>query len=160
MVFLAKEQMIRKSSDNIYLHRDFHNLMNLSVEYLCSNFGEDAVREYLRQFTEAFHKPLKQQIRARGLEALKEYFEGIYSLEEAQNDISISMSESVLEVRILRCPAIAHMKRCGVKISPLFYETTKTIYETLCQDTPVIFTLESYAAEDGASKMLFKIMEA
>ena len=155
MVFLTKEQMIRKASDNTYLHKDFHNLLNLGLEYVRNNYGEDAVREYLRQFTIAFHVPLKDAINARGLVALKEYFENIYRLEEASDNIEFDMTENTLDVTIRRCPAVTHMKRCSVEVSQLFYETTKTVNETLLEGTPFAFSLASYNTGDGASILQF-----
>ena len=156
---MAKEQIVRKASDNKYLHRDFHNGLNFGLEYIRKNYGEDAVREYLRQYATAFHAPLKEAIKSRGLRALKEYLENIYSIEEAPDVISSDMTENMLEVRISSCPAVTHMNRSGIEVSPLFYETTKTVYETLCEGTPFAFSLVSYNKENGASILLFSRKE-
>ena len=49
--------MRRTASDNVYLHKDFHGALSAGIEYLHQRYGEDAVREYLRRFTLAFHAP-------------------------------------------------------------------------------------------------------
>lgn len=64
------EVMTRKASDNKYLHRDFHNLLNLGLEYLRAEYGEQAVLDYLRQFTNSYYAPLKRQLLTKGLEAI------------------------------------------------------------------------------------------
>lgn len=76
-----RETMRRKASDNRYLHKDFHGALSLGLEYLERHYGDEAVRDYLRQFVTSFHGPLRAAIRDRGLPALKEYLEGIYRLE-------------------------------------------------------------------------------
>ena len=78
---MAKEVMRRKASDNEYLHKDFHGALSAAIDYLDEHYGPRAVRQYLRQFTLAFHAPLKEALKARGLAALKEHFEKIYNIE-------------------------------------------------------------------------------
>lgn len=153
---MAIEQMVRKASDNKYLHKDFHNYMNLGLEYLREHYGDDAVREYLRQFANTFYAPLKEAMNKNGLSALEEHFKNIYQLEEAAEDITFEHpSPDELVLRIKRCPAIAHMRRSCVAVSPLFYETTRTVNEAICEGTPFAFELISYNSEDGASLQRF-----
>lgn len=59
---MTKEVMERKASDNKYLHKDFHNIMNLGIEYIHEKYGEESVREYLIQFASSYYAPLKSAI--------------------------------------------------------------------------------------------------
>ena len=149
------EKMERKASDNKYLHKDFHNFMNLGIAYIADRYGDDAVRVYLRQFADSYYAPLKQDLIARGPVALMEHFEEIYRLEEALDDVEMHISDDVFVLKVKRCPAVAHMKKRGVKISPLFYETSKTVYETICEGTPFAYTLNRYDASNGAALQHF-----
>ena len=152
---MSAEKMVRKASDNKYLHRDFHNALNLGLNYMHEHYGEDAVREYLRQFSEAFYAPLKEALCIRGLAAIEEHIRYIYEQEEVPEDVLLERSEDALAVTVKRCPAITHMKRSGVSVSPLFVETTKTVNEAICEGTPFAFELISYNNEDGASVQRF-----
>lgn len=149
------EQMVRKASDNKYLHKDFHNHLNLGLEYLRTHYGDEAVRTYLRQFANAFYKPLKDAIQANGLCALEQHYNDIYAREEAEKDITIERSNDELVLRVKRCPAVAHMRKTGVAISPLYDETTRTVNDTIVEGTPFAFELVSYNPEDGASIQRF-----
>ena len=65
--------MTRSASDNAYLHKDFHGALSGGIEYLHSRYGDEAVREYLRQFTLSYFAPLRRQLQQRGLAALAEH---------------------------------------------------------------------------------------
>ncbi len=49
---MARQVMRREASDNEYLHRDFHGALSAAIEYLDRRYGEEAVRSYLREFTD------------------------------------------------------------------------------------------------------------
>ena len=150
---MAKEVMRRKASDNVYLHKDFHGGLSGGIEYLHQHFGEEAVREYLREFTRAFYAPLIDQINQRGLVALKERLEEIYALEGGQIRVSFCEDELILQVEA--CPAVTHMRERGYPVARLFVETTKTVNEALCEGTPFGAELLEYDEQSGRSVQRF-----
>lgn len=152
---MAKEVMERKASDNKYLHKDFHNIMNLGIEYIREKYGEESVREYLAQFAAAYYIPLKTALAENGLKSVKEHYEKIYAEEEALEWIAYSYSEDELVIDIKMCPAVSHMRKSGITPSPLYYELTKTVNETICEDTPFAFELLAYDSVTGASTERF-----
>ncbi|MGI6537506.1 MAG: hypothetical protein ACOX22_04065 [Caldicoprobacterales bacterium] len=152
---MAKEVMERRASDNKYLHKDFHNLMNLGIEYIREKYGEDSVREYLARFAKAYYAPLKSALLKKGLIAVKEHYEKIYETEEALDFVSMSLSEDELIINVEKCPAVTHMRKSGVTPSPLYYELIKTVNEVICEETPFGFELLSYDQETGASRERF-----
>jgi hypothetical protein len=147
------EKMRRMASDNEYLHKDFHIALNNGLIYLEEKFGGSAVIEYLTDFTNAYHRPLKEDLINKGLIAVKEYLEKIYKTEKS--DIHITADDRKLIAEIPKCPAIEHMKLNNIKPSAYFSETTETIYRTLCKDTPYEFELLEYEPVTGRAKMSF-----
>lgn len=145
--------MTRKASDNPYLHKDFHGALNLALEYLRKRFGDDAVRDYLRQYAKSFHAPLTRNLRRRGLVALKEHFKKIYDLEGAPVRINCTKDELRLETDF--CPAVKHIRKIGMTVSPLFSETERAVHEAICEDTPFAFELVSYDKKTGRSVQRF-----
>lgn len=133
---MAKEIMRRKASDNKYLHQDFHGALSAGIEYLDRHYGEEAVCRYLRQFTSSFYSPLIKSLKERGLIALKEHFEKIYESERGKIKIILSKDELILKVEA--CPAVIHIRQQGYPLARLFYETTKTVNEALCEGTPYV----------------------
>jgi len=152
---MAIEQMVRTASDNKYIHRDFHNALNLGITYLQESYGDDAVREYLEQYANAFYAPLKKDLIDRGLIALEEHFIHIYGEEEALDDVTFDLSKDELVMTVKRCPAVTHMRKTNQVINPLYYETTLTVNNTICEGTPYAFELVSYNECDGASVQRF-----
>jgi hypothetical protein len=150
---MPKEVMTRKAADNPYLHKDFHGALSAGIEYLHLRFGEQAVRDYLRQFARTFYKPLTEDLSARGLVALQEHFERVYHAEQAPVRIRLSADELVVDVP--RCPAVTHMREHGYPVARLFVETTRTVNEALCEGTPFEPELVEYDQQTGRSVQRF-----
>jgi len=150
---MSKKVLTRKASDNVYLHKDFHGALSAGIEYLHRNFGPEAVRQYLRQFAEAFYGPLTEDLKTRGLVALKEHFEKIYKIEGAEVGISLSDDELVIDVPA--CPAVIHMRRHNYPIAELFYETTRTVNEAVCEGSEFASELVEYDEQTGRSVQRF-----
>ncbi len=150
---MAKEIMDRRASDNVYLHKDFHGALSVGIDFLHQRYGSDSVREYLRQFTLACYAPLKEKLAKEGFPALKEYFEEVYAAEGEDIDIELTDNELVVSVR--SCPAVAHMRAHGYKVAELFYETVRTVNESLCEGTPFSAELDEYDETTGRSVQRF-----
>ena len=144
---MSKEVMTRTASQNTYLHKDFHGAFSVGLIYVQDHFGDDAVREYLRDFARAFYAPLKASVKERGLIALKDHFEKIYDLEGGDTSIKYTNDELTIDVKV--CPAVTHMRSHNYTVSPLFFETTKTVDEIICEGTPFAFEMVSYEEQTG-----------
>lgn len=150
---MAKEVMKRQASDNEYFHMDFHKGLSAGIEYLHINYGQEAVYEYLRQFANTFYAPLKEDLKQRGLVAVREHYEKIYKIEGGKIDITFSEDEFILKVEA--CPAVTHLRKNGHPVARLFHETTKTVNETICQDSEFLFELVEYDQQTGRSVQRF-----
>ncbi len=151
---MARKVMRRRASDNVYLHKDFHGALSAGIEYLHSNFGPDAVREYLRQFTLSYYAPVREQLRSRGLQALKEHFERIYQIEGTPVQIELRDDEELI-IRAPECPAVAHMRQQGYRVARLWVETIRTVNEALCEGTDYAAELVEYDEATGRSVQRF-----
>jgi len=145
--------MVRSAADNAYLHKDFHGALSTGIDYLEQQFGEEAVREYLRQFTRAYYAPVIDEIRQRGLPALREHLERIYAIEGGEISFDENADELILHAAF--SPAVVHMREHGYKVARLFHETVKTVNETLCDGTPFAAELMEYHPETGRSVQRF-----
>ena len=150
---MAKLTMQRDAADNVYLHKDFHGALSNGIEYLHTRYGEEAVREYLRQFTRAYYAPLMADIQARGLLAIKEHMEHLYRIEGG--DVRITLDEDALTVEVEACPAVAHMRASEYTVARLWRETTRTVNETLCEGTLFVAEMVDYDDETGRSVQRF-----
>ncbi|MEI6166925.1 MAG: hypothetical protein WCS52_07000 [bacterium] len=148
-----KEITEQRAADNAYLHMDFHGALSCGIEYLHAHFGEQAVRDYLREFALTFYAPLKQALLHKGLVALKDHFEVIYQQEGGT--ALFELSENVLVIRVAACPAVQHMRAHGYPVARLFRETTQTVNEALCEGTPYAAELVEYDPQTGRSVQRF-----
>ena len=145
--------MRRKAADNPYLHKDFHGALSGGIEYLHRHFGADSVRRYLRQFAASFYCPLTEDLKKRGLVALKEHFEKVYQLEGGKAHFDLSDDE--LKITVAVCPAVIHMRKNGYPVAELFFETTRTVNETICEGTLFAAELLNYNPETGSGIQRF-----
>ena len=145
--------MNRKASDNKYLHRDFHISLNMLLEYIIDRFGEKGVIQYLSQYARAYHKPLHEQLMTGNLTALSDYLTQIYQKEDWP--VQIRSGVDFIELQQDACPGIFHIKASGKQPSRCYMETYRTVYETLCEDTPFRYQLQQFDIETGACMQLF-----
>jgi hypothetical protein len=96
---------------------------------------------------------LTRAIKERGLIAVKEHVEKIYGLEGGEIEINFSDTEMTLVVKA--CPAVTHLRKNGYPVAELFYETTKTVNETLCEGTGFTAELVEYDHRTGRSVQRF-----
>jgi len=151
---MATKRMERKAADNAYLHKDFHGALSHCLIWLEEERGPGAVREYLRRFAAAWYAPLSADIARRGLAAVREHIENVYRAEGAA--ITARASGTELLVKIPACPAVAWMRANNMPVAPLFVETTRTVYRTVCEGTGVSFELLRYDPETGAAALRFR----
>lgn len=149
---MVKEVMDRKASDNEYLHKDFHISMNVGLEFVRENYGQEGVEEYLKTFSKRYYAPLTQGLNRQGLSILRDYFQNIYEIEKA--DYRIEFNEDLMMVYIQECPALKHFMKMKVTPSSLYILTTLTVYKTICEETPFAFECLEYDCVTG--KSIFK----
>lgn len=146
--------MKRKASDNKYLHKDFHVSMNILLKYIYENFGKEQLVHYLKQYTEAYFKPINHKLKSGNLDVLCKYFKDIYNKEEWP--VRINCTENYIEIEQDACPGVSHIRAKGAELCPHYVETYNTVYKTLCENTPVVYELEYFDEETGACKQFFK----
>ncbi len=150
---MAVETMTRRASDNAYLHRDFHGALSTGLAYLESRHGPEAVRAYVTHFARTYYAPLTHAIRDKGLGVLRDRLETVYAQEGGRIRISFTEDEMLLEVE--ECPAVMHMRRAGYAVAPLFFETSRTLYEAILDGTPYASEWLRHEPETGRCAVRF-----
>jgi hypothetical protein len=147
--------MERKASDNKYLHKDFHIALNLLMTYILENFGSEALKDYLKQFSGAYFSPLKQKLMAGDKDALVSYFRDIYEKEEWP--VRIETVDNRVEICQDSCPAMSYILAIGAKPCLHYRETYNTVYTSLCENTPYEYMLEYFDDATGACRQFFSL---
>lgn len=118
------------SSDNPYLHKDFHGALCYSIKYLDETFGTDATAQYLRQVGTEVFSPLITALRKEGLIALERHFKQIFELEGGQAEFK--REDNCLVLDVSKCPAIAHLKTTEQLFTERYCETTVNVNKAIC----------------------------
>lgn len=148
--------MDRKASDNDYFHRDFHSSLNMGVEYLGKNYGEETVREYLTRYTENVYKPVIADIKDRGLAALEANIRQTYEKEQCPDAVKTLRTEDNLTVEVAYCPGVKHLRATGRDVSKWYPHTTGVVMEVLAQFAGCRFVWDSYEEETGKAQYHFE----
>ncbi len=143
-----------KPEDNKYLHRDFHISGDLALRYCGEQFGDEAVIGFLESFTKKFYAPQIEDIKARGLVAIKEWIEKTYEVEEASDVLTTELTPDALIVTISKCPVVAYMRSLNQEPTRHYIEETRTVYRTAAEEAGFRFDMEYYT-EDGGTRFTF-----
>ena len=138
-----------------YLHPDFHVSMALSLQYGYEHYGENGLREYLTQFTQAFHKPLIKKAKEQGLPAIAEYLTWLYAEEEASDALEIALTANGLDVTVRYCPAVKHFKKRNFVPHECFEMSTGVVYDVIARESGLGFEMIAYDHDTGAAKFRF-----
>ncbi len=145
-----------KKEDNKYLHRDFHLLGDNALKYCGENFGDNCVVDFLATYAKHYYSPQIDDIKNRGLVAIKEWIEKVYEVEEASEVLHTELDGEVLTVTIDKSPVIEYMYSLNQKPSRYYIEQTRTLYSAIADACNLGFTLEYYNEDGGTSFKFFK----
>lgn len=147
--------MHRTAGDNEYFHRDFHSSMNMGVAYLGENYGVSCVKKYLTQYTHHVYKKLIDEIHEKGLAAIADKIRDTYEAEKASDDLTLTLENGKLSVRVRACPAVSHLKNTGRTVSRFYRYTTETVMECLAAEAGARFCMEDYDEATGRAAYTF-----
>ncbi|MBN2449954.1 MAG: hypothetical protein JXR77_06175 [Lentisphaeria bacterium] len=151
---MGVEVMDRRANENLYLHRDFHRALNAAVRYVHEHHGEDAVRSWLRDFARAWYAPLREALMRGDLDCLRQHIERTYGIEGVA--VKVRQGPDALTVEVPGCPAEAYIRACGEDVAGLFFETTRTVNEAICEGTPYRSEFRGYDPATGAATQTFR----
>ena len=144
------------SSDNEYFHPDFHSSLNMGIEYLGLEHGEEDVKEYLKGFALSVYKKAISRIKEHSRDALADMIRKTYEAEKASDALALSLSSDTLMVSVAYCPAVKHLKATGREVSRWFYLTTEAVMQAIADEVGLAFAVVAYDEETGATQYSFK----
>ncbi len=112
------------------VHKDFHGALSYGLQFLEDAYGQEGIREFLSGLAATVYKPLCEDLRARGLDALRDHWTTVFNLEGG--DCDMHTENGVLMLTVKRCPAITHMQEHGYAIADHFCEHTRIVNDTVC----------------------------
>ncbi|MCK5811538.1 MAG: hypothetical protein KAG94_01445 [Clostridiales bacterium] len=150
---MAKQILDVRATDNEYFHQDFHLSMNMLLDYILEKYGNEGVIEYLKDFTKAYHKPLRAQLKNGNLQPLMIYIKELYKKEKWE--VKITKTTDKLQFSINSCPGMTYILSKKMTPSAAYIETYRTVYQSICEGTPFLYELIKFDKETGKSIHLF-----
>jgi len=144
-----------RAAENEYFHKDFHSSMNMGIHYVGENYGLEAVREYLTQYTNNVYKTVMADMQVCGLAALEDKIKDTYEKEKASEVLKTEMTADALYVTVAECPAVKHLHSTGRDVSPWYRYTTEVVMEVLAASAGFAFVMDSYDEATGAASYHF-----
>jgi len=142
---------MRYQEDN-ELHRDFHGTTNLTIDYLLTHYGEDALKSVLRKTGHDVYKSIRERLATGSAAELIEHLNWFFYREGAEFNMNVKQDEIRFEV--FDCPAIKHLKKLGVKISDKVCLQTSEVNAGMCEGTPWVSSVEHLG--EGHCVQIFK----
>lgn len=143
------------AEDYKYFHPGFHRGMVNGASFIVKNYGLDGLKEYLTQFTLAFHVPLLNAIKEKGLTAIAEYMQWLYETEEAPDALEMAQTDKDLLITIHYCPAVKFLKAENYPMDENFVYCTSMVYEALAEASGLGFEMIRYDHDTGAAQFRF-----
>ena len=145
-----------KPSEHTYFHRDFHSSLNMGVEYLGSQHGEQALTEYLQMYTRHVYVREIAAVSEDPFGVISGMIRGTYEKEQASDVLQIEQNEDSMTVRIEYCPAVKHLHETGRVVSDWFPFTTSVVMQTMAEAAGLSFCMERYEEQTGAAVYSFR----
>jgi hypothetical protein len=146
----------RKAEDNKYLHRDFHLLADRGLIYVGENYGDQAVVEFLTEYTKSYYKNIIKEITQSGISVFRKHLEKVYLAEESEDALSVTGNDDFMTFKIKYCPGVKYMLNANHVPSKWYIETVNTVYGVIARESGYTFELVAYDQKDGASEFNFR----
>ncbi|HOF38747.1 MAG TPA: hypothetical protein PLD73_01645 [Candidatus Hydrogenedentes bacterium] len=128
------------------VHKDFHGALSFGIQFLEDQYGLAGLEDFFSRAAKTVYADLIEDLRSRGLDALKEHWDTVFTLEEGDFETRYEGDTLVLDVRA--CPAIHHMRARNYRIGTHFCEHTRIVNEAVCAEAGYACSVE-YDQEAG-----------
>ncbi len=135
------------------IHKDFHGGMSYGIQYLYEKYAERELIEYLKGLAHTVYSPLIEALRTRGLPALYQHWDYIFSIEDACFEIGYQEND-LLFLKVKKCPAIHHMQEHTYQVAEKYCQHCQIINEEICHSAGYECSIE-YDQDKGSCVQKF-----
>ena len=109
--------------------------------------------EYLKQLAHTLYSPLIEELKTRGLPALYEHWDYIFTIEGADFEMGYEEND-VLFLKVKKCPAIHHMQENNYQVAEKYCQHCRIINEKICHSAGYECSIE-YEQDKGSCRQKF-----
>lgn len=120
---------------------DFYFAINATFSFIRRRFGPGALRRYWSDLGRDYFAPVTERWACGGLAAVADYWRAFFAAEPGAS-VEVEQAGHGVEVRVLRCPAIAHLRAAGREIEPDFCQHCYFIGEAMAMPAGLTVRVE------------------
>jgi len=135
------------------VHKNFHAATNATIDYVVNNFGESALTEILQSMGTEVYKSIHTKLKNGDASELIEHIK--YYMDREQGKYQINVTETSIVLEVAKCPAVQHIIKSGLPLSPYFCQQTIAVNDALCAGTD--WTTKTEVFEPGKCKQTFTL---
>lgn len=113
---------------------DFHGAVNTTAEYISTKYGADALHEIFFATGHDVYKNIRKHLQENDTSELVNFWKYFFDRENGNYEISEEKWQIILTVK--SCPAVKHVKKLGLKLSPEFCSQTRYVNKGMTDGTP------------------------
>ena len=128
------------------LHLDFHGATNTTIDYIVENYGPEAMQEIFFKVGHDVYKSIRENLQQGDKTELLQHWRHFFDREGC--DYTIEEDGETVTLTIKECPAVKHIRKLGLKLSPNFCDQTNYVNKGLCDRTG--YTIDTVKTGEGS----------
>lgn len=126
------------------VHMDFHRTTNGTISYLRRKHGLKLLDEVFRRTAQDVYRAIWEDLKRGKPGHLVRHWRHFFDREKGR--YSIRRGKDEIEMTVEECPAIAYLRRRGIKVDPAFCRQTVVMNRAWSEGTPFEITTEVLGA--------------
>ena len=98
---------------------DFYFAINATFRFILRERGKEGFARWLTDLGRDYFAPVNRQWKAGGLPAVARYWRSFFAAEPGA-DVAVHERSGEVQIKVRRCPAVAHLKQHGREIVPAY----------------------------------------
>ena len=132
--------MLRYKSEG-EVHKDFHGLTCATLHYLIDNYGEDAMRQVVRNTAQHVYRTMRAALKNGDTVELEEYWS--YYLDREGGKFAVEKLPNGVRLTVTECPALRHLVKLEQEPDHIMCDATRIFNEALVEGSPYTAELKS-----------------
>lgn len=116
------------------VHLDFHRTTNGTIAYLRKHYGLRFLDGVFERTARDVYRSIRRDLKRGDPKQLLKHW--TYFFDREKGRYKIDRKGDTVRMTVRRCPAIAYLKKRGIKIDPAFCRQTVVINRALAKGTP------------------------
>jgi hypothetical protein len=116
------------------VHLDFHRTTNGTIAYLRKKYGLRFLDAVFRRTAHDVYRSIHEDLKRGDPEQLVQHWQYFFDRENGR--YRLERKRGAIRFTVRECPAVAYLRRSGLKVDPAFCRQTAVVNKALAEGTP------------------------